>query len=281
MIDVNGADVCTEAFGDPDDPPLLLIMGMGASMIWWEDEFCEMVAAGRRFVIRYDHRDTGRSIAYEPGHPEYATEDLVGDAAGVLDAYRIPTAHVAGASMGGALAQLLALGFPDRVASLVLISTTSVGPPRRELPPMSEEYARFLTAWGVDWSDRQAVIDHLVAHWRVLAGTERPFDESRLRALATRDVERARNIASGQNHGLLSGAEPASGQLSSLVVPTLVIHGTVDPLFALEHGVALAEEIPGARLLTLPGAGHGLYRADWDTVAPAIVEHTGIGAMQR
>jgi pimeloyl-ACP methyl ester carboxylesterase len=281
IIKANGVDLCTEAFGDPRDPPLLLIMGMGASMTWWEDEFCGMLADGGRFVIRYDHRDTGRSVTYEPGHPEYTSTDLVGDAVGVLDAYRSSSAHMVGLSMGGALAQLLALGFPDRVASLVLVSTTSVGAGERQLPPMSEEYGRFLAGLEVDWSDREAVIEYLVADWRALAGVERPFDEVRVRALATRDVERARNFASAQNHGALSGEERRPERLSSLVVPTLVIHGTADPLFPLGHGVALAEEIPGARLLTLEGAGHGLARADWDTVAQAIVEHTGSDGERR
>src|SRR5215218_10031357 len=109
MIQANGVELCTEPFGDPADPPVLLVMGIGGSMLWWEEGFCRMLAGGGRFVIRYDHRDTGRSITYELGRPGYAGADLVGDAAGVLDAYGIPAAHVVGVSMGGALAQLYAL----------------------------------------------------------------------------------------------------------------------------------------------------------------------------
>jgi len=115
MIQANGVELCTEAFGHPADSPILLVMGIGGSMLWWEDGFCRMLADGRRFVIRYDHRDTGRSVTYEPGHPEYSGADLVADAAGVLDAYGIPAAHVVGVSAGGAFAQLLALDFADRV----------------------------------------------------------------------------------------------------------------------------------------------------------------------
>ena len=125
MIEANGVELCTEAFGDPADPPILLVMGIGASMLWWEEGFCGMLAENGRFVIRYDHRDTGRSVTYEPGRPEYTGADLVTDAAGVLDAYGIPAANVVGVSAGGAFAQLLALDFPDRVLSLVLISTLS------------------------------------------------------------------------------------------------------------------------------------------------------------
>ena len=118
-------------------------------MLWWEEGFCRMLADGGRFVIRYDHRDTGRSVTYEPGHPGYTGADLVADAAGVLDAYGIPAAHVVGVSAGGAFAQLLALDFADRVRSLVLISTSPALPGERELPPPTEEFARFMaTARG-------------------------------------------------------------------------------------------------------------------------------------
>ena len=101
MIDTSGVELCTESFGDPADPPVLLIMGIGASMLWWEEGFCRMLAAGRRFVIRYDHRDTGRSVTYQHGQPEYTGAELVADAVGVLDAYGIPAAHIVGVSAGG------------------------------------------------------------------------------------------------------------------------------------------------------------------------------------
>src|SRR5919204_4189994 len=153
MIETNGVELCTEPFGDPTDPPLLLIMGVGASMLWWEEGFCRMLAERGRFVIRYDHRDTGRSVTYEPGHPGYTGGDLVADAAGVLDAYRIPAGHVVGVSMGGALAQLLALDFAERVTSLVLISTSLALPAEMALPRSDEELARFLASVEVDWSD--------------------------------------------------------------------------------------------------------------------------------
>src|SRR3954462_1607700 len=115
MITANGVELCAESFGDPADSPILLVMGIGASMLGGEEEFCRTLSDGGRFVIRYDHRDTGRSVSYEPGRPGYGSADLVADAAGVLDAYGIPAAHVAGVSAGGALAQLLALDLPERV----------------------------------------------------------------------------------------------------------------------------------------------------------------------
>lgn len=112
VIDVGGVDLCTEAFGDPTDPAILLVMGLGGSMLWWSDEFCRRLADAGRFVIRYDHRDTGRSASYEPGRPGYTGADLEADAVGVLDGYGVPAAHVVGVSAGGGLAQLLARTSP-------------------------------------------------------------------------------------------------------------------------------------------------------------------------
>jgi pimeloyl-ACP methyl ester carboxylesterase len=274
MIQANGVELCTEPFGDPADPPILLVMGIGGSMLWWEEGFCRMLADGGRFVIRYDHRDTGRSVTYEPGRPEYTGADMVGDAASVLDAYDVPAAHVVGVSAGGAFGQLLALDFADCVLSLVLISTSPALASDRPLPPPTERFGRFVSSAQVDWSDAQSVIDYLVDYWRVLAGGERPFDEAAFREVARRDVERARDFAAAQNHDLLHDGEQSRERLSSISSPTLVIHGTADPMFPVGHGEALAEEIPDARLLRLEGAGHGVYRADWEAIVAAILEHT-------
>ena len=243
-------------------------------MLWWEEGFCRMLAGAGRFVIRYDHRDTGRSVTYGPGSPGYTGADLVADAAGVLDAYGVSAAHLVGVSAGGGFAQLLALDSPERVRSLVLISTSPAVPGNRGLPPSTEEFERFVTTAQVDWSDEESVIDYLVAYARVLAGGERPFDEPAVRELVRRDVERAHDFAAAQNHGAIAEAEPSREPLSSIAAPTLVIHGAADPMFPLEHGEALTDEIPDARLLTLEGGGHGLGRADRETVVRAIVEHT-------
>ena len=278
MIKANGVDLCTEAFGDPADPAILLVMGVGGSMLWWEEGFCRMLAEAGRFVIRYDHRDTGRSVTYEPGAPEYTGADLVADAVGVLDAYGIAAAHVVGVSAGGAFAQLLALTFPERVLSLVLISTSPATPGERALPAPTERFGRFLATAEVDWSDRDSVVDYVVGYAEMLAGGERCFDEAAARELVRRDVERANDIAASENQAALPEGEVPSTPVSSIAVPTLVIHGTADPLFRLEHGQVLAEEIPGARLLTLEGAGHGVDRADWETLVRAIVDHTSTRA---
>jgi pimeloyl-ACP methyl ester carboxylesterase len=277
LIEANGVELCTEPFGDPTDPPVLLIMGIGASMLWWDEGFCRTLAESGRFVIRYDHRDTGRSVTYEPGHPTYTGGDLASDAVGVLDAYALPAAHVVGVSAGGAFAQLLALDHPDRVLSLVLISTSPAAAGGRQLPPPTEEFIRFVTDAAVDWSDPAPVVEYLVDYSRVLAGNCRPFDEEGFRDLAQRDVARARDFAAAQNHDLLRDEGSPPRPPASIAAPTLVIHGDADPMFPIGHGEALADEIPGATLLTLEGGGHGLYRPDWDTVAGAIVRHTASG----
>ena len=274
MIEANGVELCTEPFGDPDHPPVLLIHGIGASMLWWEEGFCRRLADGGRFVIRYDHRDTGRSVTYEHGRPGYTGADLDADAVGVLDAYDLGAAHLVGVSAGGGIAQAVALDLPDRARSLTLISTTAAVPIGRDLPPPTDRFGRFVSTARVDWSDHDSVIDYLVDYQRLLAGGRREFDEEAAHGLVRRDIERARDPAAVQNHDVLDHGEGAAAPLSSIAAPTLVIHGTADPMFPIEHGEALADSIPGATLLRLEGAGHGVYRADWDAIVEAILEHT-------
>ena len=159
-----------------------------------------MLADGGRFVIRYDHRDTGRSVTYEPGHPDYSGADLVADAAGVLDAYGLSAAHIVGVSAGGAFAQLLALDFADRVLSLVLISTSPATPGDRGLPPPTEEFGRFVATAEVDWSDPESVIEYLVGYSRVLNGGERHSTRRHPVRSSGATSNAPRNVAALQNH---------------------------------------------------------------------------------
>ena len=284
IVQSNGVDLCIETFGDPTDPAILLIGGAAASMDWWEDDFCERLAAGGRFVIRYDHRDTGRSVSYEPGAPPYSQIDLVEDAVGILDALDIEQAHIVGVSMGGGIGQILALDHPDRVASLTQISTSPGGPggpDNPDLPPMSDELSASFSEQGPepDWSDRASAINAYVDGERLFAGTI-PFDEAHVRDLAGRIVDRTVNIASSMtNHWMIDGGDSIRSRLREITAPTLVMHGTADPLFPYGHGEALAREIPGARLIPLEGVGHQYPpRAVWDVVIPAILAHTSDNA---
>ncbi len=202
------------------------------------------------------------------------------DAATVLDGYDIAAAHMVGMSMGGGLAQLLVLDSPDRVLSLVLMSTSPAVPGERDLPRSDASLGRFLATAEVDWADEASVRDYLVDYWRVLWGAERTFDETHILDLVQRDVERANDPAAAPNHGLVDDDDESAerGPLRSITAPTLVIHGTADPMFPLAHGEALAAEIPGARLLALDGAGHCVDPADWELVTGAILDHTREGA---
>jgi len=275
IVHANGVDLCIDAFGDPTHPAILLIMGSSGSMDWWEKDFCERLAAGSRFVIRYDQRDTGRSVSYPPGVPPYTFRDLAADAIGLLDSLGINRAHLVGISMGGAIAQLVALDQPDRVASLTLISTSPAGPGEPDLPGMSEDtLAQFETS-EPDWSDRAAVIDYMLHLARASASDSRPFEEAAFRDLAGRVFDRTANIASSMtNHNVMDSGDRWRERLGEIQVPTLVVHGTEDPVLLYAHGVALASEIRGAELLTLDGTGHELPRAVWGVVVPAILTHT-------
>jgi pimeloyl-ACP methyl ester carboxylesterase len=277
IVEVNGVGLCVDAIGDPADPAILLIAGLGSSMDWWEDGFCQRLASGLgqgggRFVIRYDHRDTGQSASYPAGAPGYTGADLAADATGILDALGRRSAQLAGISMGGALAQQVALAHPERVDSLVLFSTSPAVPCGSELPPMSEELRAWLTAEVPDWNERGAVIDYLTAYERHLEGPEY-FDEPHVRALAGRIFDRTRDMAASMtNHAQAGEGELARGPLGAITAPALVIHGTADPMFPFGHGEALAREIPRAELLPLEGAGHQLPpRPFWPSVTTAML----------
>ncbi|MGI8521493.1 MAG: alpha/beta fold hydrolase, partial [Actinomycetota bacterium] len=217
IVRANGVDLCVETLGDPADTPILLIHGAAASLLAWEDGFCERLAAGSRFVIRYDHRDTGQSVSYEPGAPRYTLRDLVADAVGLLDAFDLDKCHLVGRSMGGGIAMLAALDYPDRVASLTLVGTSPGG---SDLPAMSEEFLAHVGGAGnPDWSDREAVIDHVVGMLRVFSGGSGRLDETAMRDLIGRDVDRTVNVAAGQiNHFVMDMGEPIRERLGEIRV---------------------------------------------------------------
>lgn len=279
MIQVaDDVQLCVQTIGDRGDPALLLIGGATWSMDWWDDELCQRLADRHRLVVRYDQRDTGRSTSYPAGSPTYTGADLVTDAIAVLDALGIDRAHVVGLSMGGSIAQRLALEHRDRVAGLTLISTSSIDPVMAGLPgPTSTIQATFMDPEPEpDWQDRDAVIEYVVEGERPYAGPG-TFDAARVRAMAGRVFDRTADLAASMtNHFLLGDDELGDLQLSRLAgVPTLVVHGTADPLFPVEHGHALADAIPGAHLIELTGVGHELPpRHTWGRVVDELVTHT-------
>jgi len=275
-VELDGVRLETEAFGNPQDPPILLIMGMMASMLWWPEEFCRQLASRGYFVIRYDNRDTGLSTTYTPGEPGYTFEDMVDDGVRVIEAYGYDKAHIVGMSMGGMIAQLVALKHPRHVLSLTVLSTSPVGIDTSDLPGMTDAY-REHSAQGetVDWSDRASVIGFIRADVHALASTRHPHDAGAAKAAIERDYDRATRFQSATNHFILVGDDAPSRKASDIRVPTLVVHGETDPLFPVEHGEALAGAIPGARLVRIAGGGHELHPLDWPWIIDAIADHVG------
>jgi pimeloyl-ACP methyl ester carboxylesterase len=280
MLEVNGVDLCVETFGEPRDPALLLIGGASMPMDWWHDGLCRALAGAGRFVVRYDHRDTGRSTTYPPGAPGYGFDDLVADAVGLIDRLGMERVHLVGVSMGGGIAQRIALDHTDRVETQTLIATSpGLRPGARtdgDLPPMTPALLAHFRGPRpeLDWTDRDALIELVVAGQRRLAG-EGTFDATLVRRIAARAVDRSRDLRAAQtNHGLIDPGEPYRSRLARTRVPTLVVHGTADPLFPLGHGEALAREIPDADLVRLNGVGHQVPPpASWGRLVPALVWH--------
>jgi pimeloyl-ACP methyl ester carboxylesterase len=279
---VNGIELEWDEFGTNDDPPLLLIMGLGAQMIVWDEGFCELLAGHGFHVIRFDNRDVGLSTKIESGaapnlmaafmgdtsSAAYTLNDMADDAMGLLDALGISAAHVVGASMGGMIAQTIAIRHPERLLTLTSIMSTtgdvSVGLPSPELLP------QLMVPTPVE---RDAYIERSVAIARALAAPGVPVDDDRSRTRAARTYDRCFYPIGFERQlvaVLASGDRTAA--LQSLRVPALVIHGEGDRLISPSGGAATAAAIPGARLLMIPAMGHDLPEAVWNTVADAIVE---------
>lgn len=278
MIAAGNVQLASEAFGDVADPAVLLIMGAMSSSVWWPDDFCRALAERHLYVIRYDHRDTGASTSYAPGTIEYSVEDLANDALAVLDGYGVARAHLVGMSLGGFLAQLVALARPQRVISLTLISSERLADTDPDLPQMSPDIPAYhARAASLDWSDREAVLDYQVGAWRLLSGSAHELDEAHIRALAAADYARTPNPLTPFNHARVGGGERWYGRLAEITQPALIIHGTEDPVLPYAHALALERDLPNATLLTLPGSGHELHPADWAVVVDAIATQAGRG----
>ena len=274
IIHTQGLDIATEAFGDPAHAPVLLIMGGRASMLWWPEPFCEQLAGHGRYVIRFDQRESGRSTPYDPGGRPFSYDDLVEDTMRILDGYGLSAAHLVGMSLGGMIGQMAALKHPLRVRSLISISSSPVGIDQSHLPAMSEAYDQHLAiAETVEWSDRDQAIAYMVQEARLVVGAAHPLNEAAVRALVARDYDRSGGYPSSSNFNW-QGGEQWQGRLPELQPPLLVIHGTSDPVYPIEHGEEFLKVVAGARLVRIPGGGHELHPNDWDTIIDAIAEHT-------
>jgi pimeloyl-ACP methyl ester carboxylesterase len=274
-IQADGVELATQAFGDPSHPPIVLVMGATASMLWWPEGLCRQLAGRGRYVIRYDNRDTGLSTTWEPGKPNYTFADMADDVVRVMDGYGLAAAHVAGMSMGGLIAQKAALDHAGRVLSLTAISTSPTGVDTSHLPQTAQAYQDHAAEGAnVDWSNREQVIRYVAKDMQMLAGPAHRIDEAQARAFVASDFDRARRFASATNHFIIESGRKPRTELRDLEMPLLVIHGTADPIFPIEHGEAFGEVVPGARLVRLEGSGHELHESDWPQIVDAIVAHT-------
>jgi pimeloyl-ACP methyl ester carboxylesterase len=271
-----GVELCVDEHGDPGDPLVLLLNGAAASMDSWDVGFCRAIADGGRRVVRYDHRDTGRSTTGTPGAPAYDGNALEQDCADLVEVLGAP-AHLVGLSMGGGIAQSLALRRPELVASLTLVATAAAGGvDSSALPGPTADLARWFDdpPPEPDWGDRESVVAWAVAAERVFAGSG--FDEGRSRAAAGAMFDRSHDPAAAGNHWLLTGDdEGAPLDVHRIAVPTLVVHGTADPMFPLPHAEALAAAVPGARLLVIDDMGHQVPpKRAWPEVVEALLAVT-------
>lgn len=276
---VNGIEICYEAYGDPAAPAVLIIMGSGAPGVAGPDGMtARLVDAGYR-IVRYDARDTGKSTHVDFATHPYTLTDMAEDAIGLLDVLDVPAAHLFGGSMGGMVAQEITIGHPDRVLSLTsfmstpAIHTADLGEWTSGLPPIQPKVVEAFAELGAHPPTTPAErVEFGVRLSRVLAGTKFPFDEK-----AERPVIEARSTRMGDtqpNHGpAISRSRDRTALLGSVTVPTLVIHGTEDPIIPYEHGVATAKAIPGAKLWTVEGLGHELPTAFLPELLDALLDH--------
>lgn len=280
----NGIEIEYETFGSPDARPLLLIMGLGAQMLSWDEELCTELAERGFYVIRFDNRDSGLSTWMDGGgrpdiaaalsgdaQPAYQLDDLAADAAGLLDAMGIPAAHIVGASMGGFIAQLVAINHPEEALSLTSIMS---GPGGHDAVPPKPEAAPILLVTPPPTRDER--IEQAMWIRRILVGPGDPFDEELERTRAARNVDRAYNpYGTGRQLVAILAAQSRTERLHGVGVPTLVIHGVDDVLVPVENGRLVAAAVPGARLIEFDGMGHDLPKRVWPQVEDAIAELAG------
>ncbi len=280
-LTANGVGIEYETLGDPNRRPMLLIMGLGAQLITWDDGFCRELVDRGFYVIRYDNRDSGLSDKMESAgpadvfaayrgeaQPAYKLDDLAADAVGVLDALHIPAAHIVGASMGGFIAQLVAINHPERTLSLTSIMS---GPGGKDAVDPTPEAAQALVR--PPGTSREEVVAMRLESGHLLVGLENPFDEANERQKIERAYDRSYYPAGyGRQLVAILVAESRVPALAKVSVPTLVVHGIDDPLVPLENGRRVASAVPGARLIELRGMGHNLPEQYWPLVADAIAE---------
>lgn len=264
----NGIEIEYDTIGDSSGRPLLLIGGLADQLIHWDDDLCRSLADRGHYVIRFDNRDAGLSTKADA---PYSIEDMADDTVGLLDALGLPKAHVCGASMGGMIAQTLTIRHPSRVLSLITVYTTSG---RRDLPPPRPDVIELLVAPAP--RERADYIEYMVRLYRVMAGKGFSFDEQWARDIAGRAYDRSFSPeGTARQMRAITAQKDRTSALAAVRVPTLVVHGTEDPLLPIEAALDLSEAIAGARLMLVEGMGHDLpHGGAWPTIVDAVADHT-------
>ena len=281
LAQVGEIEICFETFGSREDAAVLMVMGLGTQMIAWPEELCRRLASCGFFVIRYDNRDCGRSTHLRGQRPptliqlllrdkraaRYSLADMAADGIGLLDRLGIERAHVAGASMGGMIAQTMAARHPDRVLSLASIMSNTghiwKGTPGLRIYPV------FLRRPA---ANREGAVESFVSVFRLIGSPGFPFDEAETRKAAELSYDRGYNPAgSGRQLAAIIAAGDRTAELRGITAPTVVIHGTKDKMVRPSGGRATAAAIPGSRLVEIEGMGHDLPRGAWDRMVDAIV----------
>ena len=277
---VGDIELAYETFGDPADPAVLLIMGLGTQMVGWNEDFCAMLVERGFHVIRFDNRDVGRSTKLKGVRPPtslqllrrsrraaaYTLDDMAADAAGLLEQLEIPAAHVVGASMGGMMAQTLAVRHPERVLSLVSIMSTTGS--RRVGQPSPRLYPILLRRPP---AQRDRFVEHMVRVFRVIGSPGFERDDEALRRMVGTSFDRGYHPAgTGRQLAAIMASGDRTRQLAAIRVPTLVIHGAADRLVPPSGARATAAAIPGAELMLIPGMGHDLPRGAWPQIVDGI-----------
>ena len=280
-LQANGLDIEYEVHGDPKNPALLLIMGLGVQLTHWDDGFVDELVRRGFYVIRFDNRDVGLSTKMESAgiadiagvlagetKPAYSLDDMADDAVGVLDALHIKAAHIVGASMGGFIAQLVAINHPEHTLSLTSIMSGPGG--HDAIPPTPEALEALVRIPG---ATREEIVANSIDARRIFAGEGNPFNVEEQWALVERAYERCYYpVGFGRQYAAILASKTRIPALRELRVPTLVVHGADDPLVPPENGKRVAAAVPGARYLEFKGAGHNLPPSTWPVVADAIME---------
>lgn len=287
MAKANGIELCYDTFGDRAAPPIVLIMGLAAQMIAWDEEFCGGLASHGYWVIRFDNRDIGHSTKFAAhGVPDvmamlgpllqgktvsapYTLRDMAADTVGLMDALGIKTAHLVGASMGGAIAQEIAIRHPARLRTLTSIMSSTGEPGLAQPTPEAMQILMAPTP-----ADRDAYLKRYLQTWAVLRGPGFPLDEARDAERGARNFERGLNPAGvARQLAAIMASGSRKDALAAVKAPALIIHGDADPLVRLDGGEATARAIPGAKLLVIKGMGHALPIPMWPQIIAAIEGH--------